>query len=390
MKTAYKFRIYPNKQQEAQLGVTLETCRHLWNMALADRKNMWEQEGITRSYEDQAGILTLEKQTNPYLKSVLAQAEQDVLRRLKKAMGNFFRRVREGAKKKGYPRFKGEGRYNSFTYPQSGFKLNGTRLTLSKLPGAIRTFVHREIEGQIKTCTIKRDRTKAWYVIFTTEQDDPGKIEPETAIGVDLGLTNFVKTSEGSTFEYPRYYIQAQKKNRSTEKSLHRKKLGSKNRAKARVKLARINKRVTDLRDEFHHQVSRRLVDSADLVVFENLNITGMLKNHHLAKHIQDASWGKLVRFTQSKAERAGKSVVLVDPRYTSQKCSSCGARVPKELKDRVHQCPSCGLSMCRDLNAALNIRTCGLRGIACGELTSGLSLRPSKRSFVEAGSSVL
>jgi putative transposase len=141
------------------LDVTLETCRHLWNNALADRKNTWDQDHKNTSYEDQAAILTLEKQRNPYLKGVLAQAEQDVLRRLKKAFDNFFRRCREHAKEKGYPRFKSKGRYNSFTYPQSGFKLAGTRLTLSKIPGTIRTFVHRKIIGRIKTCTIKRDGT---------------------------------------------------------------------------------------------------------------------------------------------------------------------------------------------------------------------------------------
>ena len=387
MKTAYKFRIYPTKKQEAVLGVTLETCRHLWNVALADRKNQWEQNRQNTSYEDQAAILTLEKQHNPHLQGVSAQAEQDVLRRLKKAMDNFFRRVREHAKKKGYPRFKAEGRYNSFTYPQSGFKLQGTRLTLSKIPGSIRTFVHREIKGKIKTCTIKHTKTNAWYVIFTTEQDDPDKIEPKTAIGVDLGLINFVKTSEGATFEYPKYYIRAQAKQRAANKSLHRKVKGSKNRSKARIKLARISRRVTALRDEFHHQVSRKLVDSADLIVFENLNINGMLKNKHLAKHIQDASWGKLIRFTQNKAERAGKSVVLVDPKGTSQQCSGCGQVVKKDLSERVHTCPRCGLNMCRDRNAALNILTLGLRGIACGDRASGMGTRSCKRPVVEAGS---
>ena len=387
MRTAYKFRIYPNKHQEIILGITLETCRHLWNMALADRKNMWEQEGITRSYEDQASILTLERQNNPYLKGVLAQAEQDVLRRLNKAMDNFFRRVREGARKKGYPRFKGYGRYTSFTYPQSGFKLNGTRLMLSKLPGTIRAFVHRQIEGKIKTCTLKRDGQGTWFIIFVTEQEDPGKLEPKTALGVDLGISHAITTSEGQTFDYPKYYIQAEKKNRAAEKSLHRKKLGSKNRKKAQIRLNRINKRVTNLRDEFQHQVSRRLVNSADLIVFEDLNISGMLKNHHLAKHIQDVSWGKLIRFTESKAERAGKSVVLVDPRNTSQRCSDCGQIVLKDLSERVHRCPVCGLRLDRDHNAALNILTLGLRGIACGELTSGLGMRPGRRLFIEAGS---
>jgi putative transposase len=144
---------------------------------------------------------------------------------------------------------------------------------------------------------------------------------------------------------------------------------------------------VTNLRDEFLHQVSRKLVDSADVIVFEDLNISGMLKNHSLAKHIQDVSWGKLILFTQSKAERAGKSVVFVDPRNTSQRCSGCGILVPKDLSERVHACPACGLWLDRDQNAAQNILTLGLRGSAYGDLASGLKLRSGKRRIGEVGS---
>jgi putative transposase len=387
MKTAYKFRIYPNKAQKAQLDLTLETCRQLWNIALADRKSAWEMEGASRSYEDQAAMLTYEKQQNPDLYSVHAHVLQDVLRRLKKAYDNFHRRVRERARKKGYPRFKKKGQYKSFTYPESGFKLEGSRLTLSKIPGAIRVFQHREIEGKIKTCTLKKDRAGAWFVIFVTQQDTPLKIEPKSAIGVDLGITHAAVTSDGQYFDYPRYFVQAEKQNRAAQKSLHRKKKGSQNRKKAQNKLARIAKRVTHLRDEFLHQVSRKLVDSADIIVFEDLSIENMLKNHHLAKHIQDVSWGKLIHFTLSKAERAGISVVFVDPKGTSQRCSCCGHAVPKTLKDRVHHCPRCGLNICRDRNSSIEIRTLGLRGIAYGEPTSGLSARLSKRRIDEVGS---
>ena len=161
MRTTYRYRFYPNKDQKTVLDGTLEICRRIWNLALADRKIAWEQEGKSRSYEDQARLLTEEKQKNPELYSVHAHALQDVLRRLKKAFDNFFRRCREDARKKGYPRFKSKGQYKSITYPESGFKLEGSRLTLSKIPGSIRVFKHREIEGTIKTCTIKKDGTGA-------------------------------------------------------------------------------------------------------------------------------------------------------------------------------------------------------------------------------------
>ncbi len=386
MRTAYKFRVYPNKRQEARLDLTLEICRHLWNTALADRKNAWE-EGLSTSYEDQAGKLTFEKHRNPELYSVHAHVLQDVLRRQKKAFDNYFRRCREGAKKKGYPRFKGEGRYRSITYPESGFKLEGSSLTLSKIQGSIRVFHHREIEGKVKTCTIKKDGTGCWYVIFVTETQAPAKVVPQTAIGVDLGISHAVMTSDGQYFDYPKYYVQAERQNRAAEKSLHRKKKGSQNRKKAGHRLSVIGKRVTNLRDEFLHQVSQKLVDSADVIVFESLNISSMLQNHRLAKHIADVSWGKLIQFTQSKAERAGKSVVFVDPRNTSQRCSGCGTIVPKDLSERVHDCPACGLKLDRDHNAALNILTLGLRGIAYGDLASGLGRRLSKRQIIEVGS---
>jgi putative transposase len=136
------------------------------------------------------------------------------------------------------------------------------------------------------------------------------------------------------------------------QKALHRNVKGSKNRAKARHRLSIISKRVTDLRDEFLHQVSRKLVDSADIIVFEGLDIKKMLQNHNLAKHIQDVFLGKLIQFTLSKAERAGKKLIAVDPRNTSQRCSGCGTIVPKDLSERDHDCPSCGLSIGRDLNA--------------------------------------
>jgi len=358
--------MYPNRLQEAQLDLTLETCRHLYNLALADRKNAYEVDGISRTYEDQATMLTAEKKEGNF-KGVFSQVLQDVLRRLDKAFKAFFRRVKAG-KEPGYPRFKGQGWYKSFTYPQAGFKLEGSRLTLSKI-GSIRIFKHREVEGKIKTCTIKKDNLGHWYAILVTDIDDVPQIEPEIAIGIDVGLKNLVTLSTGETIQYPRYYIKMQGKLAAAQRSKDRKKKGSKNRAKARLKEAKISRRVANLRDGFLHQVSRKLVDSADVIVFENLNIQGMLKNHHLAKHIQDHAWGKLIQFTQSKAAKAGKIVELVDARYTSQKCSQCGIIVPKTLADRVHLCPKCGLEMDRDLNASINIRTLGLRERAYREI---------------------
>jgi len=371
MKTAYKFRMYPNRQQEAQLDLNLETCRHLYNLALADRKYSYETEGISRTYEDQAAMLVVEKKDSNFT-CVFSQVLQDVLRRLDKSFKAFFRRVKNG-EKPGYPRFKGVGWYKSFTYPQVGFKLDCSKLTLSKI-GSIRIFKHREVEGKIKTCTIKKDLLGHWYAILVSEMEDVPQVEPKVAIGVDVGLKNMVALSDGTAIQYPRYYVQAEKKLAVAQRELSRKKKGSINRQVAKTRVAKIHQKIQNHRDEFLHQVSRKLVDSADLIVFENLNISGMLKNHHLAKHIQDHAWGKLIQFTQSKAAKAGKVVELVDARYTSQKCSQCGIIVPKTLAERVHRCPNCGLEMDRDINASLNIRTLGLRGSAYQDPTPTLS----------------
>ena len=364
MKVAYKFRLYPNKLQETVLDATVEICRHLYNNALAARKKVWEEEQRSLTYNQQAVELTATK--NHHQKAVFSQVLQDVLRRLDKSFKAFFRRVKAG-EEPGYPRFKGEGWYKSFTYPQVGFKLEGSRLTLSKI-GSIRIFKHREVEGKIKTCTIKKDKVGCWYAILVAETEDLPRIDPQKAVGVDVGLKNIVALSTGETTQYPRYYVQAEKKLAVAQRDLSRKKKGSNNRQKAKIKVSRLHEKVRNLRDEFLNKLSRKLVDSADLIIFENLDINYMLKNHHLAKHIQDHAWGKLIQFTQCKAAKAGKVVELVNARYTSLKCSRCGIIVPKTLADRVHLCPKCGLKIDRDFNASLNIRTLGLRGRASGD----------------------
>jgi len=257
MKTAYKFRMYPNKQQEAMLDVTLETCRHLYNTALADRKNCYELEGISRSYEDQAATLTREKKEGRW-QGIFSQVSQDVLKRVDKAFKAFFRRVKAG-EKPGYPRFKGRGWYKSFTYPQVGYKIEGSRLVLSKI-GSIRIFKHREVEGKIKTCTIKKDHLGHWYAILVSEIEDIPQVEPKIAIGVDVGLKSLVAISTGETIQYPRYYVQSQAKLAVAQRNLSRKKKGSANRRKAKAKVAKISQDVQNHRDEFLHQVSRKLV----------------------------------------------------------------------------------------------------------------------------------
>ena len=355
----YKFRIYPNRNQETALIYTLNTCRRLYNAALAKRKHEGEINRLYRefdifpwgklqwmNYYDQADDLT--KYKNEYQKQVYSQILQNVLKRVDRSFKNFFR----GA---GYPRFQGRNRYDSFTYPQTGFKLIDGKLKLSKI-GLIKIKQHREIEGKIKTCTIKRD-VDHWYVSFTVEIDkDIMPVTIVSAVGVDVGLKSLVTLSTGEQIEPPKHYCKAEDKLRAANKSLHRKKRGSINRNKQRIKVGRVHRKIRNQRKDFTHKASRILVDSYDKIVFEKLQIQNMVQNKHLAKSITDAGWYQLMEMAKFKAECAGKVVLLVAAHNTTQLCSRCGEMVKKSLAVRMHNCPICGLILDRDHNAAINI----------------------------------
>ena len=316
---------------------------------LADRKNAYDRCCIGLSYNQQAEQL---KYLNPDIHS---QVAQDVLRRLDKAFKNFFRRVKNGGKP-GYPRFQGRNRYDSFTYPQSGFKiLEGGKLKLSKI-GTIRMFMHREVEGRIKTCTIKQDGDH-WYVCFSVELPDPEPKEILTSVGVDVGITTLATLSDGTEIENPRTLDKYDSQLRRAQKDLSRKQKGSNNWKKQKLKIARIHRKIRNVRKDYMHKASRILADAYDRIVFEDLQIRNMVKNHCLARSIHDASWGMLIDFTTYKAENAGGVVGLVNPRRTSQECSICGNIQPMPLSQRTYNCPVCGNVKGRDHNAAINIK---------------------------------
>lgn len=356
---AYRYRFYPNEKQIALLGNTLGLCRQLYNAALEQRIYA-HNVGKSVACRDQQDELLSLKVAMPEYRAVHSQVLQDVNRRLDKAFANFFRRVerkRMGERiKVGFPRFKPARRFNSFTYPQSGFKLleNG-HIWLSKI-GELRVFRHREPKGKMKTITVKRDRVGDWFVVVMTEMPDVAPRVVKTAMGVDLGLKNLATLSSGESIEPSRLLRRAENRIRRAQRVLSRRVKGSHNHLKARIKLAKLHRKVERQRDDFLHKTSTWLVQRADLVVFEDLNVSGMMQNHSLAKSIGDASWGKLVQYASYKAENAGKRVELVDPRRTTQRCSGCGTAVRKSLSERVHRCPTCGLLLDRDLNAAINI----------------------------------
>jgi putative transposase len=360
MKRAFKYRLYPTKQQEIIFTQWLNTCRILYNNSLAERKEAWETRKRTVTYYEQANLLKEIKKTYTSLRAVHSQVLQDVLKRLDKAFKNFFRRVKMG-KKAGYPRFKGKNRYDSFTYPQSGFIIKERKLGLSKI-GDVNIKLHRPIPfgGIIKTCTIKHDADH-WYVCFSLELPDvklPSSHPQREAkrVGVDVGLESLLALSNGEMVGNPRWFKKTEKKLAKEQRNLSRKKKGSNNLMKQRIKVARIYRKVRSQRRDFHHKVSRGLVDKYDLIVFENLKIKNMIKSPHHAKFIIDAGWGQLISFTQYKAEEAGIEVECVNPKGTTQVCSGCGCVVSKTISTRTHECPYCELTLDRDVNAAINI----------------------------------
>jgi putative transposase len=353
MRKAFRFRLYPNREQREKLEQALETCRVLYNDALAERRDAWMEERRSVTYHEQAVALPSQKESDPSLEEVHSQVLQDVLRRVDKAFRNFFRRVERG-EKPGYPRFKGRGRYDSLTYPQSGFEIVGKKLRLSKV-GEVNIKLHRSIEGMVRTCTVRRDVDR-WYACFTVELPDAGKVEAGSAVGVDVGVNHLAALSSGETFENPWHLQRSGERLAKEQRRLSRKRKGSKNRGKQRVKVAKLHRRIREQRLDFMHKLSRRLVDRFDLVAFEDLRIKDMLHNRRLAKSISDSAWFMLQSLTAYKAEEAGKTVVFVAPNGTSQECSRCGATVEKGLSERVHRCPCCGLVMDRDVNAAINI----------------------------------
>jgi putative transposase len=255
----------------------------------------------------------------------------------------------------GYPRFQGKNRYNSFTYPQSGFGLKDGKLILSKM-GSFKIILHREIEGKIKMCTIKKDIDQ-WYVSFSCDIEAPMiPVEIKIETGIDVGLSSLITLSNGTKIEPPEFLRESEDKLTQEQKRLSRKKKGSGKRNKQRIKVSKIHRKIRNQRKDFNHKASRVLVDTYDRIVFEDLQIQNMVQNHHLAKSISDAGWYQLMQFTKSKAECAGKVVEFVNPRNTSQNCSCCHNPVQKNLSIRVHSCPYCGLILDRDHNAAINI----------------------------------
>ncbi|MBM7715311.1 putative transposase [Bacillus thermophilus] len=356
MLKTFKYRLYPSQEEKEKIEQTLNDCRFLYNSALEQRIVAYRKHGVSLTYNKQQNELPQLKKEMPEYNKIHSQVLQNVLKRLDFSFQNFFRRVKNG-EKPGFPRFQGRNRYDSFTYPQSGFSIEGDRLRLSKI-GEVRIHLHRKMEGKVKTCTIIRKNGK-YYVCFACEIEQVVHVTGKQ-VGVDVGIAHLAITSDGDFFDNPKHLRKSERQLKRLQRIVSRRKKGSNRRRKAVLLLARKHERIANQRKDTNHKVSRKLVDQYDLIVFEDLNIKGMVKNRRLSKAIHEVSWNQLIAFATYKAEYADKTVKVVNPRNTSQMCSNCGLIVPKKLSERLHRCP-CGYTAHRDINAARNILKLGL-----------------------------
>jgi putative transposase len=319
-----------------------------------------------------------------------SQSAQNISDRVYKAFQNFFRRVKDKkCKKKGFPRFK--SRVNSITYPQSGFKLlSSTKLRLSKI-GTVPIILHRAPKGVIKTLTIKCNDIGQWFAIFCCEILDNNPINPSVKkVGIDLGIENFLMRSDGISVNNPKFLSKSEKRLKRLQRRLSRTKKGSHNRRKSRYRFAKQNLKVSNQRMDFCHKESFKLVQEFGTIHIEDLNIKKMLLNSPKGRNrnINDASWNLFVRNLEYKAVKCGSKLIKINPAYTSQTCSKCGTRKEMPLNERNFLCPSCGLSLHRDLNASINILTVGTdcpELNACGDSTS-LTEQSVESRIIESG----
>ena len=348
---AYKFKFRrPTKAIVAKFDNTLTLCRELYNSGLRERIDAYKINQVSITYQDQQNQLPEIKLIRDDLRGVYSQVLQDVLKRLDKTFKAFFGRVKR-KEKAGFPRFKGQARYDSFTFPQANgsFPLDGNNLYLSRI-GKVKIRLSQAMIGKVKTLTIKRE-VSGWFAIFTVETEK--EILPKTglSVGIDAGIENFATLSNGEQIENFKYFENSQKRLRVSQRSVSRKKKGSHSRKKAVFQLRKIHEKIKNQRNDFAHKVSTKLVKNFDLIAIEDLNILGMSRGI-LSKQIHDVAWNSFFQKLEYKAENAGRKLIKVNPNGTSQTCI-CGARVEKKLSQRWHKCEVCGYENHRDIVSA-------------------------------------
>lgn len=377
---AYKYRIYPSDTQKVILSKNFGACRWVWNHFLDLKTKMYSQTGKGITYKEMALELKMIKKTPEYewLNEINSQSLQQSLMHLDTAFSRFFKHMAN------YPQFKKKAHAGSSIVPQH-FRMEGNKLYIPKFKDPIRVFKHREFDGEIRSMTISRTSSGKYYASLLILQNDPEleieEIKSETTIGIDVGLKSFMACSDGVQIGNPKKLITAQKKLKKTQRNISRKKKGSANRKKQSLKLARMHEHVANQRNDFLNKISDVLVRNYDTIAIEDLNINGMMKNHHLARAIGDAGWSSLLVMLKTKALQRGKNIIEIGRFEPSSKlCSRCGnIKHDLRLSDRTYHCNACGLTIDRDLNAAINIKKFAL--IKSGVPTDSGEFTPMDRS---------
>jgi putative transposase len=359
----YKYRLYPTNAQEKALDFLLWQGRLLYNAALEQRITTYRKTGERVTYYQQWAYFRDRRRASPdTLGQLNATSMQQLLRRLDKAFRAFFRRLKAG-EKPGFPRFKGPNRFNSLEYRYGdGCKLRfddrNRALLYVQNVGTIKVKYHRPLpdEAVIKHVILKRRNSK-WYVCLMLDLPKvAARVHSGPAVGIDVGLHHLLALSDGTTIENPRWLRSSLAKLRVAQRRMARRKKGGNRWRKAAAQVARLHERIANRRRDFWHKLTRQLVQTYGLIALEDLTLKFMTANHHLALSAYDAGLAEFQQLLAYKAENAGTQVVTVNPAYTSQVCSACGAIVEKDLSVRVHHCSACGLTLDRDVNAACNI----------------------------------
>ena len=366
----FKYRFYPTAAQRLELAQTFGCTRFVYNWALKLRTDSYYAEEKTLSYSDTSNALTKLKKDpeKPWLKQVSSVPLQQGLRHLNTAFKNFF----SGQSK--YPKFKKKAHRQSATYTRNSFTWIEEKLTLAKMNQPLKIKWSRYFEGEPKSVTISKDPSNRYFGSFLVEEELEQYPPATESIGIDLGIKDVLVTSKGFASGNPKYYSRYQARLKRLQKRLAKKKQGSQNRDKARLKVAKLHAKIADCRKDFLHKLTTQLVRENQVIYTETLAVKNMMANHKLAQAISDCGWGEVLRQLSYKSQWHGREIAAIDRWFPSSKrCNTCGHILDKlPLEVREWTCPGCHSHHLRDVNAAKNILAVGQTVIACGDTSSG------------------